>query len=180
MLFDARIVAVHKPEQALKMVIDKITLKRIRVNQSTVGKIDVPRMAKLLDTWISAAMPSIDAFLDERKLVVPKTVLGMFSLDNLTMAIRDNYMDLGFTPEFRVHYELVDERILPFRAIKNEPYYPNPREGGFSTFFLEQLGEAGQYLQSRRPNFQWQDIIWDQLRIFLNSAGGLIGFIFGF
>ena len=103
----------------------------------------------------------------------------MFNLTDLRMHIHDDYVDLGLTPVFSVNYEEIDERFLPFQPLPNEPYYPNPKEGGFNTFFLEQLGESGQYLQSRRPGFQWQDFIWDQLKIFLNEAGGFIGFILG-
>jgi hypothetical protein len=177
--FDATLEVVTDPLQALKIVINEITLKTIRVNSSTIGKIDFTLMAKFVTKIIGVAKPLINGFLDRRKCEVPEDIMGMFSLTDLKMQIHDNYLDLGLTPVFKVHYDKIDERFLPFRPIKNEPYYPNPKEGGFNTFFLEQLGVSGEYLQSRRPNFQWEDFIWDQLKIFLNTMGGFIGFIFG-
>lgn len=159
--FDATLEVVTDPLQALKIVINEITLKTIRVNSSTIGKIDFTLMAKFVTKIIGVAKPLINGFLDRRKCEVPEDIMGMFSLTDLKMQIHDNYLDLGLTPVFKVHYDKIDERFLPFRPIKNEPYYPNPKEGGFNTFFLEQLGVSGEYLQSRRPNFQWEDFIWD-------------------
>jgi hypothetical protein len=144
--FDATLEVENDPLQALKVVINEITLKTIRINSSTIGKIDLPLMASFLTKTIGVAMPLINRFLDSRKCVVPENIGGMFSLTDLKMQIHDNYIDLGLTPVLNVTYEKIDERFLPFRPIANEPYYPNPKEGGFNTFFLEQLGMNGDYL----------------------------------
>ena len=100
-------------------------------------------------------------FLERRKCVVPQDIMGMFSLTDLTMHIHDNYMDIGLTPVFKVNYEKLDARFLPYEPIRREPYYPNAKKGGFSTFYLEQLGENGEHLTSVRPNFEWSDFIWE-------------------
>jgi len=121
----------------LKIVINEITLKTIRINSSTIGKIDLPLLAKFLTKTIGVAKPLINIFLEKRKCLVPESIGGMFSLTDLNLQIHDNYIDLGLTPVFNVTYEKIDERFLPFRPVKNEPYYPDPKQGGFNTFFLE-------------------------------------------
>lgn len=135
--FDATLEVVTDPKQALKVVINEISLKTIRINSSTIGKIDLTLMAKFVTKVIGVARPLINGFLDRRKCEVPEDIMGMFSLTDLRLKIHDNYMDLGLTPVFKVKYEKIDARFLPFRPINYEPYYPDPKKGGFSTFFLE-------------------------------------------
>ena len=137
-------------------------------------------MASFLNQLIKVAIPSANKLIEKHKLVVPKDILGIFSLTDLRLNVHDNYLDVGATPIFKVDYEKLDERFL-FSPIHDEPYYPTPKSKNFfSTFFLEQLGADGEYLQSIRPNFQWQDMVWDQLRIFFKQVGGLVGFLLGF
>lgn len=109
MKFGASLMVENKPDQAIKVQINTITLGTISINSSTLGKIDIPLLNKFLNQCIKLIKPVVNLFLNKRKCVIPQNIAGMLNLKDLTMNIHDNYIDFGVTPVFVIKDELIDE-----------------------------------------------------------------------
>lgn len=155
MLFDATLVVVDEPAQALKVVINQITLGTIVINSSSFGKIDMPILTKFINKCIGLVKSPVNSFLDRRKCEVPQNIMGLFNLTDLKMTIHDNYLDLGLTPVFKVNKTMVDERFLSFEPITYEPITQTSYESNFNTFLLEHLANSGEFVEIKKSELEW-------------------------
>lgn len=153
-----------------------MSLKNLRVDTANI-EADLPFLAKFLNVCIKAGIPRLNTWLKQNTFKIPNRIAGIFNITDLTMAYHENYLDIGVTPVFHPIFEEIDERFLPFIPIDDEPFYLAENKGGFTTLFLEQLGEKGEYLQSRKPDFDWTEFFWDQMKLFLKEAKGWIKFL---
>lgn len=71
MKFGASLMVENKPDQAIKVQINTITLGTISINSSTLGKIDIPLLNKFLNQCIKLIKPVVNLFLNKRKCVIP-------------------------------------------------------------------------------------------------------------
>ena len=154
------------------MNIVSAALAGLHVESTTVGELDPLLLGKLLNQGIAVGLPILNAYLTTVSLPLPTNLFGLFTLSDVTLKYHDNFLEAGLTPTFKPITEDIPGVYERFRPIADEPYYAPDKQGGFTTFFLEQLGEDGAYLESLKPGFQWMELFWDQFKIFLRESKG--------
>jgi len=146
-------VLVKPGTTALQMNVGSASLAGLHVESTTFGNLDLLLLAKLLNQGISLGLPVLNTYLSTVSLPLPTELFGLFTLSDLTLKYHDNYLEAGLTPTFKPITEDIPGVYERFVPMKDEPFYAPDKQGGFTTFFLEQLGEDGAYLESLKPGF---------------------------
>lgn len=91
----------------LNVTFDK--MEAVQVNFETI--FDFDELATFITAALKLALPAIERNLGEKKVAIPETLFGMFSLSDLTLKFADGYVECGFTPVLIQEGEISDEII---------------------------------------------------------------------
>lgn len=77
-----------------------VSVGKVKQNSCTFGKIPLTTEKFFLNKIINTFLPSINEFLNSKRLILPTELFGIFTLSDLVIKYYDYYVMIGATPTF--------------------------------------------------------------------------------
>lgn len=87
-------------DMRLLISLTQVNIANVEVKTCTFGKLSALLIRTELNNGFRLFQSSINAFLSRKTIPMPKNILGVFELTNLTLGYYDGYLYTGYTPVF--------------------------------------------------------------------------------
>ena len=87
-------------DMRLLIGLTQVNISNVSVLSCTFGKLSAILIRTELNNGFRLFQSSINAFLARKTIPMPRNILGLFELTNLTLGYYDSYLYTGYTPVF--------------------------------------------------------------------------------
>lgn len=87
-------------DMRLLIGLTQMNVSNVNVLNSTFGKLSALLIRTEINNGFRLFQDSINAFLSRKTVPMPRNILGLFELTNLTLGYYDSYLYTGYTPVF--------------------------------------------------------------------------------
>jgi hypothetical protein len=87
-------------DMRLLIGLTQVNVSNVSVLSCTFGKLSALLIRTELNNGFRLFQSSINAFLARKTIPMPRNILGLFELTNLTLGYYDSYLYTGYTPVF--------------------------------------------------------------------------------
>lgn len=101
-------------DMRLLISLAKVNVTNVSVLSCAFGKLSAILIRTELNNFFRLFTPSINSFLARKTIPMPKNILGLFELTNLTLGYYDSYLYAGYTPVFMPPGQLEQFKAVAF------------------------------------------------------------------